>query len=154
MSSNVSLFANQRDANRRSCATMIERCLAELGHDVAASRAGDHQWKIQHGSATVRVALIDRDDYVHLRIVAPVMLTDARVDTGKLYRKLLRLNATDVFGAAFAVEQNAVQLVAERSTLDLDTSEIRDLVRRVCAYADAWDDQLVDEFGGRVGGLD
>ena len=42
-------------------------------------------------------------------------------------------------------------LLAERSTLDLDRSEIRELIRRVTTHADAHDDVLVARFGGVLG---
>jgi hypothetical protein len=55
-------------------------------------------------------------------------------------------------GNAFAVDRDRVLLVAERSTLDLDRSEILDLIKRVTVTADDHDDQLVAQFGGTLGG--
>ena len=40
-------------------------------------------------------------------------------------------------------------IVSERTTLDLDLSEVRDMVRRVGYYADYYDDLLVTEYGGQ-----
>ena len=57
-------------------------------------------------------------------------------------------------GIAFAIRQNEVVLVAERSTLDLDRSEVFQMIERVQECADHYDDALVDEFGGRLGGND
>jgi hypothetical protein len=152
----MSLFENEREANERSCVAMIEEVLGELGHDPAASRVqtatGEPGWRFEHGSATVSVSLINRSDFTHLRVVAPVMTTDARVDVLKLYRHLLTLNASEVPGAAFAAYRNEIQLVAERSTIDLDRGEVADMVTRVREYADDYDDKLVTEFGGRRGG--
>lgn len=150
----MALFENGREANRVSSIAMIEGVLEELGYDPAATRSNDPQqptWGIGHGSASIVVSLVDRDEFVHLRVVAPVMTTDARVDVLKLYRRLLTLNAEEVHGAAFAAHRNEIHLIAERSTLDLDRSEVRDSIERVRAYADHYDDLLVDEFGGRVG---
>jgi hypothetical protein len=44
-----------------------------------------------------------------------------------------------------------VLLVAERSTLDLDRSEVIELIKRITTYADEHDDVLVARFGGRIG---
>ena len=58
---------------------------------------------------------------------------------------------------AFAVQGDQVLLVSERSTLDLDRSEVRELIKRVTTYADDHDDVLVARFGGTMGsatGLD
>ena len=66
----------------------------------------------------------------------------------------VQLNCDAISGAAFAVRQNEVLLVSKRSVVDLDRSEVYDLIRRVQEYADEYDNKLVDEFGGRLGGLD
>jgi hypothetical protein len=151
----MGLFENERSANARSCVVMIEDALRELGHDPTSARAdtpeGAAGWRFQHGSASVTVQLVPRQDYTHLRVTSPVMSTDSRVDVGKLYRRLLQLNAREVHGVAFAAELDEVQLVAERTTIDLDRGEVLDLIRRVRDYADHYDDLLVDEFGGRLG---
>ncbi len=153
----MGLFDNGREANTRSCIAMVEDVLEELGHDPTTSRQsaddGNHVWRFQFGSARITVQIVDRDDFTHLRVCSPVMSTDARVDLLKLYRHLLVLNANAVHGAAFAARQNEVQIVSERSTIDIDRSEVKDLIGRVSKYADDFDDKLVDEFGGRTGGV-
>ena len=58
---------------------------------------------------------------------------------------------TELGGAAFATDHDQVLLVAERSTLDLDRSEVRDLVLHVTTTADDHDDVLVARFGGKMG---
>ena len=82
------------------------------------------------------------------------MTTDARVDVARLYRHLLSLNYSSLTGAAFATRQNEVVIVAERSTLDLDRSEVKELLEHVQTTADHHDDLLVEEYGGRLGGID
>jgi hypothetical protein len=44
-----------------------------------------------------------------------------------------------------------VLVVSERSTLDLDHSEVLDAITRITSCADEHDDALVARFGGRVG---
>ena len=79
------------------------------------------------------------------------MTLDAAVDRAALFAHLLELNAR-LCGVAFATDGDRVLLVSERSTLDLDDSEVRDAIERVTTYADEHDDVLVARFGGRVGG--
>ncbi|RMH44306.1 MAG: hypothetical protein D6689_02700 [Deltaproteobacteria bacterium] len=149
----MSLFENEREANLESTVAMVEAVLRELGHDPAARRTAgtpEPSWSFSHGSTRVQVSLVERDEFTHLRVVAPVMLTDARVDTLRLYRRLLTLHDRDVYGAAFAARQNEILIVAERSTVDLDIGEVRDTILRVRDYADRYDDLLVEEFGGRL----
>jgi hypothetical protein len=148
------LFANQRETNLHSTVSLIEEVLTELGHEPTASRIAEpqslHAWRIRKGSALTRVSLISRTEFTHLRVCAIVMTLDAKVDRNELHAHLLDLNAS-LCGAAFATAGDHVLLLAERSTLDLDRSEIRELIRRVTTYADDHDDVLVARFGGVMG---
>jgi len=149
----MGLFENGREANLESCVAMVEQVLGDLGHETGSVRnkAVEHpEWCFKHGSAQVTVSLIQREDFTHLRVVAPVITTDARVNVLNLYRRLLSLHTTEVHGAAFAAYRNEVHLVADRSTIDLDLSEVHDIIKRVSDYADHYDDLLVEEFGGRL----
>lgn len=162
----IGLFENEREANLSSTVAMVEDVLVELGHflnecrvDTPASEAtgvlaaAEHRdWRVVKGSASIRITLINRDDFLKLRVVAPVLTTNDAVDTAALYLRLLQLNNDAVFGAAFAVKDTEVLLASERSTLDLDRSEVLDLIRRVVDYTDYYDDKLVAEFGGTLGG--
>ena len=80
------------------------------------------------------------------------MYTNDSVDTAALNTKLLTLNAEAIAGAAFGVRDTAVVLVTERSTLDLDRSEVLEMVSLIQSYADRYDDELIAEFGGSRGG--
>jgi hypothetical protein len=145
------LFANQRETNLASTVVLVEQVLADLGDGGPAPLAGAlHAWELRRGSASARVALVHRAEFTHIRVSATVMTLDERVDRGALFAHLLELNA-GLCGAAFASEGDHVLLVSERSTLDLDRSEVSELVRRVSTYADEHDDVLVARFGGRIG---
>jgi hypothetical protein len=149
------LFSNQRETNLASTIALVEEVLAELRHPAPASRVTDptalHAWQLAHGSATARVSLVARTEFTHIRVSAIVMTMSAAVDRVELFGHLLGLNA-ELCGAAFAVDGDRVLLVAERSTLDLDRSEIVELIRRVTTYADDHDDVLVARYGGSLGG--
>jgi hypothetical protein len=148
------LFANQRESNLASTRALVEEILAELGHDAAQSRVDPagalHAWQVRKGSALTRVSLVSRTEFPYLRVSSTVMTIDAAVDRAALHAHLLELNA-GLCGAAFATEGDRVLLVAERSTLDLDRSEVRELIKRVTTYADDHDDVLVARFGGTLG---
>lgn len=148
------LFANQRETNLASTLSLVEAALSELGHPANDSRLEDratlHNWQIRKGSSVSRVSLIHRAEFTHIRVSSVVMTLDAKVDRNALYAHLLELNAT-LCGAAFATEGDRILLVTERSTLDLDRSEVLELIRRVTTYADDHDDVLVARFGGRIG---
>ncbi len=148
------LFSNQRETNLQSTVALVEAVLGELGHPAAGARIEDktalHAWRFQQGSAAIAVALVHRTAFTHIRVSAVVMTLDAKVDRAALFAHLLTRNA-ELTGAAFALDGNRVLLVSERSTLDLDRSEVTDLIRRVAQYADDHDDLLVERFGGTLG---
>jgi hypothetical protein len=150
----MSLFANQRETNLTSAIALVEQALAELGHTPAMSRLtrshDEHAWRITTGSAATHVTVFDGNEFPHLRVAAVLMTLDGTVDRTALFAHLLDLNAT-LCGAAFAIAGDQVLLVSERSTLDLDHSEVLDAIRRVTTVADAHDGPLVARFGGRVG---
>ncbi|HTM19652.1 MAG TPA: YbjN domain-containing protein [Kofleriaceae bacterium] len=158
MEPTLGIFDNATQTNLASTVTMVEDVLIELGHFVNECRvpaAGALQaWRVVKGSAVIRISLMEGNPYARLRIIAPVMTTDARVDVARLYRHLLNLNYTTLSGAAFATRQNEVVIIAERSALDLDRSEVKELIEHVQNTADHHDDLLVEEYGGRLGGIE
>jgi hypothetical protein len=149
------LFDNHRAVNLASTVAMIEDLLIERGYFLNDCRADIdgtlHSWRVPHGSATVRISLLDRADFPHLRVSSAVFRHTPEVDRVQLYGDLLTRN-TNLCGAAFAVVGDQVALVTERSTLDLDRSELAEMVRRVQTYADDLDDALVAQYGGELGG--
>ena len=150
----TSLFANQRESNLASTIALVEQALTQLGHTPAAGRITEpgamQAWRIIFGSTTTRVAVTRRTAFPHLRVSSVVMTLDAAVDRAALFAHLLDLNAT-LCGAAFATEGDHVLLVSERSTLDLDLSEVLELIERVTTYTAEHDGVLVARFGGRPG---
>jgi hypothetical protein len=149
------LFANQREVNLASTVAMIEDVLVELGHFLNQCRDDRdgtlRSWKVHKGSAVVRISVIDGDDFTHMRVAAPVIVMAATVDKVALYGHLLEVNRS-MCGAGFALRGEQVMIVAERSTLDLDRSEVMDIIARVQRYADDHDDALVGTYGGTIGG--
>src|SRR5690606_25373763 len=121
-----------------STVVLVEEALSELGHDPAASRANAagalHAWEVRKGSAQTRIALISRTEFTHHRVTSTVMTLDDKVDRPALHAHLLELNGS-LCRAAFATDDDQVLLVSERSTLDIDRSEVRELIRRVTTYA-------------------
>ncbi len=149
------LFANQRESNLTSTIALLEEVLGELGYQPPETRRIElpgavQAWRIQKGSATATIQLLARPEFTHLRLSSIVMTLDDKVDRAALFTHLLELNVA-LCGNAFALDGDRVVLVAERSTLDLDRSELVDIIRRVTTNADHHDDLLVDRFGGTLG---
>lgn len=110
-------------------------------------------WGLLKGSAEVFIFILpgtSEEDYHTLQVVSPVMrLPESPANQTALLRRLLELNAQVLSGAAFGVKGDTVVLVADRSTQDINSSEVRDMILRVGFFADKYDDELVRQFGGR-----
>ena len=81
-------------------------------------------------SAVTLVTLANRTLFTHLRVCSVVMTLDDKVDKSALYAHLLDLNA-NLCGAAFAIDANKILMMSERSTIDIDRSEVRETIRVV-----------------------
>jgi hypothetical protein len=155
----MALFSNKQESNLRSCIQMVEDVITSLGHTPDESRAETDglmpAWQVCRGSAWVTVAIAGTEgdeQSNHLQVAARVMVVDDTVDRVRLFQRLLELNVDEIKGAAFGLEGDTIMLILERSTIDLDPSEVHDAIARVEEYADKWDDLLVREFGGKRAG--
>lgn len=150
------LFANQRETNLASTITLVETALHELGYVPPETRRVEVEgamqaWRIEKGSAIATIVLLERPDFIHFRMSSVVMTLGANTARAALFTHLLELNH-GLCGNAFALDGDRIVCVAERTTLDLDKSEIVDIIRRVTRNADTHDDRLVEQYGGTLGG--
>lgn len=133
---------------------LVERVIAGLGAPIADCRVKDQngnvvtgQWNLQKGSATVYVDVYStQDGYSYFCIASPVM----KIVTPKLkelYEKLLMLNH-DMYAASFSIHDGWVWLRILRECDGMDENECRASFDRVGWYADKYDDELKNEFGG------
>ena len=156
------LFADKSDQNLRACVKMVEAVLNELGHSAKDSRLpGDAQgvvtpgaisagWAVRKGSIDVKITLSAREGENFIRVWSTIALVpQGQSDRVRMLEHLLELNADAVRGTAFALRGEAILLTSERPTIDLDRSEVLDMIRRVELYADRYDDDLVLSFAAR-----
>ena len=148
----MSLFNNQRETNYKACLEMIEAVLQGFGLDPAASRLaeeGGAAWTFRRGSAHVYVFLSPGEKAEnYLQVIAPVMRPSSDSRRDALFPRLLELNAGELTGAAFGLREGDVVLTTDRATTGLDRVEVEEMIRRIGASADHYDDLLVTEFGG------
>jgi hypothetical protein len=123
--------------------TLVEASIRNLGLDPdrarVAQEGGGARFALHRGSAEVFVVLAppsEVDAVGTLRIVAPVIALPAAERRAALYEYLLRINAAEARGCAFALSGESVVVVHERSVRDLDASEVDD----------HFDDALAREF--------
>jgi hypothetical protein len=140
-----------------STITMVEDTLIALGYFVNECRTDDpgaqRAWRLIKGSAQVSIRLIDGPEHSHLRVATTVMRVPPDIAPplrASLHAELLSQNL-ELCGMSFAIDDDRILLVTERSTLDLDRSEVLDLIHRVQTHADRVSDALAVEYGGSVG---
>jgi hypothetical protein len=145
----TALFANQRQINIRSSRALIEQVLTDLGSAAAPMVPLPDgllfAWQLQHGSAQVTVSVVDQQPFPHFKVTATVLKISQSTNRLALCERLLAENMS-LMGAAFALSGDHVLLLAERSTLDLDYSEIMDITKHVLETADHYDDLLIAEY--------
>lgn len=132
---------------------LVEGVIKDLGVDpgecALEASGGGAAWRVARGSAHVMIAVNPSAEGkpARLRIVSPVVAMSD--DTSLLLlRRLLELNGTELPGVAFGVIGNKVVLVAERGAAGLDRDEVAEMLSSIGYFADKYDDELVEEFGG------
>jgi hypothetical protein len=150
----MSLFGNRQEANLKACEQMVESVLEERGINPEKSRiqsGAGPAWGMTQGSAEVYIFLTSAEDGENfIQVVSPVMKPTVETMAGTVFmKKLLELNANELTGAAFGLRDDEVVLTCDRSTSGLDRVEVEDMIRRVSEYADRFDDELVQTYGGK-----
>ena len=131
---------------------LVESHLQAEGLDLEKIRVktddGLPAWTFVQGSVLVRVYLRPgqgKGELVYFQAVAPVVLVPDE-DREAFFEELLGLNADTLWSCAFAIRDGVVLITADRTTTDLDLSEVVELVESVAAYAVRFDDELADRF--------
>ena len=148
-------MTEKQDNDRKRVVELVETHLTAEGLELEKIRLktkdGHPAWAFTQGSAAVRVHLIPAPDdrpYNYFQVVAPVLvLPDEKKE--ELFENLLRLNADELWMCAFALRGDHVLITADRTSVDLDRSEVVEMIERVAAYADKFDDELVEKYGGK-----
>jgi hypothetical protein len=130
---------------------LVEATIRALGVDPTSAKIpGDdktHAYALRRGSARVVIAVSRGEGAGVFRVLAPVVHAPDASKEAVVFRRLLELNAREVSGAAFGLFGDEIVAVTERSTKDLDASEVEATVKNVGRIADRWDDVLAQEFG-------
>lgn len=105
-------------------------------------------WSFQRGSAVIEIYLSQQGETGYLQVLSPIIHLPT-VGLLPLYRRLLELNL-QLTSAALGVYNDVVYVFYERPLEGLDAAEANDIIAKVAGYADDLDNQLVEEFGGRL----
>ena len=152
----VGLFGNKQQANLKATREMVEKVIGELGltpgDNTLQTDDGSLGWGLMRGSAQVYIFIRpspEEEEFGSIQVVSPLIrLPEVAEAQLALFRHLLQLNTQELTGAAFGIKDDTVVIITDRSTQDLDRSEVMDMILRVGYFADAYDDALVTQFGG------
>ena len=127
----------------------IETVIAGLANEqkvmVGHGEAG-HLWKFQYGSAEVFVQLTGDTDDDTLAVWSPVLKLPAKNEE-QLMRKLMEMNWLSTYESHFAIADNQVVVLSNRTLAGINPSEISRIITIVATIADDNDDDLLAEFG-------
>lgn len=132
-------------------AATVDNILQGLGINPGSAQiptANGYGWRFQWGTATIEIYISVHDQYQYFQVLAPI-ITLPTSNLLPFYRRMLELNL-QLTNASFGVYQDIVFIFSERQLQGLDQNEAEFLITMVAQYADQFDDDLVNEFGGRL----
>jgi hypothetical protein len=138
-------FIEQTSSHRE----VIETVIASLEHNQSAMVLEGEQgclWKFQYGSVEVFVQLTGESDDDLLTVWATVLQLPAMDELG-LMRKLLAMNWLETLETRFALKDNQIVVLSQRTVADLSPEEISRAITLVATIADDNDETLKEAFG-------
>jgi hypothetical protein len=132
-------------------ASTVEEILRAIHIDPAQARLDTEVgwgWNFRRGSAIIEVYVSEQDGRGYFQCLSPIVHLPAG-GLLPLYRRLLELNLI-MTNASLGVYQDVVYVFNERLIDGLDPVEANNIITMVAGYADDLDNQLVNEFGGRL----
>lgn len=141
---------NQQDPIHEH-ARVIDNILAQIGlnpDDVSMNTDEGYGWSFRRGSAVIEIYLSQHSGNGYLQVLSPIVHIPTE-NVLPLYRYLLELNL-QLTSAALGVYNDVIYVFYERPLTDLDATETNDIISTVAGYADDLDNQIVEEFGGRL----
>jgi hypothetical protein len=126
----------------------IENVLIGLAQDqkvmVGQSEAGK-VWQFEYGSVEVFVQLTGETDEDTITVWATVLKFPVK-NENQLMRKLLEMNWLSTLESHFAITNDQVVVLSNRTLADISATEISRIITSVATIADNNDDSLQAEF--------
>jgi hypothetical protein len=127
---------------------VIETVIASLALPDSAMVSHDGEgtvWKFEYGTVHVFVQLTGESDEDLLTVWSPVLTLPAK-DEPILWRKLLEMNWSETLETCFAILNDQVVVLAQRTVADLSPEETSRLITLVATIADDNDEMLIENF--------
>lgn len=143
--------AQQQLSDMEKNAMAVEQILTTIGINPAQARMDTEHgfgWSFQRGSALIEIYIARQGQREYLQVLSPIMHLPAS-GLLALYRRLLELNLS-LTNASLGVYLDVIYVFNERPLHGLDAGEVNFIITQIAEYADDLDNQLVNEFGGRL----
>ncbi len=143
------LLTDELIEDARSHREVIETVISTLEQNNSAMvthTEEGHLWKFQYGSVEVFVQLTGESDEDLLTVWSSVLNLPAKDEPG-LMRKLLEMNWSETLETSFAIVNNQVVVLSQRTVAELSPGEISRAITLVATIADDNDQALKQEFG-------
>lgn len=143
--------SRQQISNLEQHAVNVEGILQSVGVNPAEARMNTESgfgWSFQRGSALIEVYIAEQQGREYFQVLSPLL----HVPAGgllPLYRRLLELNLS-LTNASLGVYLDVIYVFSERPLDGLDAYEADFIIKMISEYADDLDNQLFNEFGGRL----
>ena len=132
-------------------AATVEGILSSIGVDPKDAKMDTDEgfgWSFKRGSALIEIYIAEQEGREYLQLLSPIIhLPPAGLLP--LYRRLLELNLS-LTNASLGVYLDVVYVFSERPLAGLDSKEADFIIKQISEYADLMDNQLINEFGGRL----
>jgi hypothetical protein len=129
---------------------IIETVISSLDRDNTAMVSKTKEgilWKFKYGSVEVFVQLSGEKDDDLFAVWSSLFKLPATDESG-LMRRLLEMNWAGTFETCFAIADNQVLSLSQRTVAELSPGEISRAITLVATIADDNDEKLKEEFGG------
>ncbi|WP_228015074.1 YbjN domain-containing protein [Synechocystis salina] len=103
-------------------------------------------WKFSYGSVEVLVQLTGEGENDLFRVWADVMTLPGD-NAAPLLTEVMQLNWSDTFEACFALRENHLVALHQRTVAELSPGEISRAITLVATLADDHDDRLKEKYG-------
>lgn len=137
--------------NLEKHAATVQSILASIGVDPNRAKMDTDEgfgWSFQRGSALIEIYIAEQEGREYLQLLSPILHLPAG-GLLPLYRRLLELNLS-LTNASLGVYLDVVYVFSERPLAGLDSAEADFIIKQISEYADTIDNQLRNEFGGRL----
>lgn len=114
------------------------------------SEEGRVVYGLQRGSAQLYLILSCDEQSAWVQVISPILTLPEGKNQRACYEELLRLNSKGLVNCFFGIEDDRIVIGSDRTALDLQLSELRDMVVCVSTFADEFDDPIAERFGCKL----